>query len=98
MRIVGGYRAVGVRAAWIDGFDVNDETVVRDAAAAVGLDPASVLERALGHEAASMAREALAAFDRDELPGVPTWVVNGRRFWGKDRVDWLVEEIERVTR
>ena len=86
------------RAAWIDGLDVNDEMVVRDAAAAVGMDPNGLLERAVGQEAASMAREALAAFDRDQLPGVPTWVVNGRRFWGKDRVDWLVREIERVIR
>jgi len=84
------------RAAWIDGLDVNDEAVVHKAAAAVGLDPKVVMERAVGAEVASMAREALAAFDADAVPGVPTWVVNGRRFWGKDRVDWLVREIERV--
>jgi len=52
----------------------------------------------MGEEAAGAAREALAAFDRDEAPGVPTWVANGKRFWGKDRIDWLVREIESVTR
>jgi 2-hydroxychromene-2-carboxylate isomerase len=86
------------RAAWVERLDVNDETVMRDAALAVGLDPAALLERAMGPEAAAMAREALAAFDRDEVPGVPTWVVNGKRFWGKDRVDWLVREIEQLSR
>ena len=48
-------------------------------------------------EAAERVRAALAEFDRDELPGVPTWVLEGRRFWGKDRLDWLVREIERRT-
>ena len=38
---------------------------------------------------------AAGAFERDAAPGVPTWVVNGKRFWGKDRVEWLVEEVER---
>ena len=71
---------------------------MRAAAAAVGLDCQVLVQRAMGEEAAGAAREALAAFDRDEAPGVPTWVANGKRFWGKDRIDWLVREIESVTR
>jgi 2-hydroxychromene-2-carboxylate isomerase len=86
------------RAAWVDGRDVNDETVVRDTALNVGLEPTALLERAMGPEGAALAREALAAFDRDEVPGVPTWMVKGKRFWGKDRVDWLVREVERLSR
>jgi len=82
------------RAAWVDGLDVNDEEVIRFAARAAGLDPDVLMSRAMGEEAATAAREALAAFDRDEIPGVPTWVVDGKRFWGKDRIDWLVREIE----
>ena len=31
--------------------------------------------------------------ERDQCPGVPTWVLKGERFWGKDRVDMLVERI-----
>src|SRR6185436_6006009 len=32
------------RAAWVEGRDVNDEAVVRDAASAAGLDPDALLE------------------------------------------------------
>lgn len=38
-------------------------------------------------------RWSASAFDRDRCPGVPTWVVNGERFWGKDRVELLAERI-----
>jgi len=47
-------------------------------------------------ETRQTAYAALAAFDRDEAPGVPTWIVNGKRFWGKDRVDWVEQEVQRV--
>ncbi len=62
-----------------------------------GLDPEALLERAMGSEAESAAQESLAAFDRDQMPGVPTWLVDGKRFWGKDRIEWLVREVERIN-
>ena len=39
--------------------------------------------------------QALADFDRLECPGTPTYVVEGERFWGKDRVDWMAEAVRR---
>jgi 2-hydroxychromene-2-carboxylate isomerase len=29
---------------------------------------------------------------------VPTWVLNGERFWGKDRVELLAEALRALTR
>ena len=84
------------RAAWIQGQDVNDESVIRHAAQSVGLDADHLLQRALDEEAKRAAREALNTFDRDQVPGVPTWVVNGKRFWGKDRVEWVVQEVKHL--
>jgi 2-hydroxychromene-2-carboxylate isomerase len=84
------------RAAWTHGQDVNDERVIRDAARSVGLDADGLLKRALDEETRRTAHDALAAFDRDEAPGVPTWVINGKRFWGKDRVEWMVQEVKHL--
>jgi len=81
------------RAAWVEGRDVNEEAVVRDAAATAGLDPDSLLASARTAETKHTLDAALAAFDRDGCPGVPTWVVEGERFWGKDRVDWLAAAV-----
>jgi 2-hydroxychromene-2-carboxylate isomerase len=86
------------RAGYVDGRDVNDESVLRDCLESAGLDPEALLGRARGEGAGRRAVDALAAFDRDECPGVPTWVVDGERFWGKDRVDWLVEKVRSLGR
>jgi len=81
------------QAAWVDGLDVNDPTVVGRAAVAAGLDPDRLLASAMERGPADMLDHALQAFDRDGCPGVPTWVVDGATFWGKDRVDWLADHV-----
>jgi 2-hydroxychromene-2-carboxylate isomerase len=45
------------------------------------------------------ARKALAEFDAAGCPGVPTFVAEGERFFGKDRVDWLLQSCrQRATK
>ena len=43
-----------------------------------------------------MLAASLQALDNAGCPGVPTWVVNGERFWGKDRVEWLVARVREL--
>jgi 2-hydroxychromene-2-carboxylate isomerase len=78
-------------AAWVEGLDVNDPETVRRAATKVGLDAAKLLADAETDSPGGQARAALTTFDRAACPGVPTVVVAGERFFGKDRVDWAVE-------
>ena len=86
------------RAAWVEGLDVNEESVVRHAAAAAGLDPDELMDAALRDDSKQKLIAGRADFEQDGCPGVPTWVVDGERFWGKDRVDWLVDKVrERAT-
>jgi predicted DsbA family dithiol-disulfide isomerase len=84
------------QAAWIEGRDVDDRDVIRDAAIRAGLDADEIVWRALTAEMKRAVDNALSGFDRIEAPGVPTWVLDRERFWGKDRVDWLVREVRRV--
>lgn len=81
-------------AAWVRKLDVNDETTVRDCATRAGLEPEPLFERVRSNVVEGRAREALAQFDRDKCPGVPTWVFRGQRFWGKDRVEFLRYVVE----
>ena len=80
-------------AAWVEGLDVNDAAVVRRAADASGLDSESLLATAMERGSGDMLAAALQEFERDECPGVPAWVLDGERFWGKDRVDWLATRV-----
>jgi len=81
-------------AAWGDGRDVNEEAVVREAATRVGLDADGLLERALREEAGLRVRTSLAEFDAAQCPGIPCFVFQGQRFWGKDRIADLVEALQ----
>jgi len=84
------------RASYVDLLDVNDEEVVRRAAAEAGLDPDETIARAGAPETKERLDRNLAEFDRAQCPGLPTWIVAGERFWGKDRVDWLAERVRQL--
>jgi 2-hydroxychromene-2-carboxylate isomerase len=78
-------------AAWVAGLDVNEPDTIRWAAAAAGLDPEWLLAAAEGSGPGDEARRSLEDFDRIGAPGVPTFVLDGARFFGKDRVDWVLD-------
>ena len=78
-------------AAWVQGLDVNDPDTIRWAAQRAGLDPDRLMMNLAEPEPGQEARAALAEFDRLRCPGVPTVVVDGQRYFGKDRVDWVVD-------
>jgi len=77
-------------AAWVEGIDVNEPETIRWAARRAGIDPDNLMARLAEPGPESEVRNALVEFERLRCPGVPTVVVNGQRFFGKDRVDWAV--------
>jgi 2-hydroxychromene-2-carboxylate isomerase len=78
-------------AAWVGGLDVNEPETIRWAAQRAGLDPDELMTRLAESGPGREVRAALEEFDRLRCPGVPTVVVNGQRYFGKDRVDWVVD-------
>jgi len=78
-------------AAWVAGLDVNEPETIRWAADHAGLDPDRLMILLAEPRPAEEARAALAEFEQLQCPGVPTVVVNGQRFFGKDRVDWVAD-------
>jgi len=78
-------------AAWVEGLDVNEPEAIRWAAAQAGLDGAALLAGAAADGSDAEARAALDEFDAHACPGVPTVVVGGERFFGKDRIEWIVQ-------
>lgn len=85
------------RATYIDLLDVNDESVIRKVANDVGLNGDRILELIHGEAVKLAAVAALAEYEQFGCPGVPTWVVEGERFWGKDRVDWVTEKVKQLS-
>jgi 2-hydroxychromene-2-carboxylate isomerase len=78
-------------AAWVEGLDVNEPETIRWAAQRAGLDPDQLMIMLAEPGPGAEVRAALEEFERLRCPGVPTVVVNGQRYFGKDRVDWVAE-------
>jgi 2-hydroxychromene-2-carboxylate isomerase len=78
-------------AAWVAGFDVNEPETIQWAATRAGLDADRLFSMLESEDSGAQARKALAEFDTAGCPGVPTFVLDGERYFGKDRVDWLIE-------
>jgi 2-hydroxychromene-2-carboxylate isomerase len=76
-------------AVWAEELDIADPGCLAAVTSRLGLDGAALVEasKAPAIEAAyqKMTDEAIAA----EVFGAPTYVLNGERFWGQDRLDLL---------
>jgi 2-hydroxychromene-2-carboxylate isomerase len=77
------------------GKDLGQDSVMAACAAAAGLDPARVLaaQDDLACQERLMHGMIEGASDH-RLFGVPMFVYRGERFWGNDRIDWLLRSIQ----
>jgi len=48
-------------------------------------------------EAKPRLKQAFAEADRDQVFGVPTFVIDNERFWGYDRLNWLVKKLDAMN-
>lgn len=103
-RMVVAARAIGADAAldlthailgamWQEDRNIADRDTLVALANGVGLDGGSLA-------AASQEPAVAAAWNQDtedalqaQVFGAPTWVVDGERFWGQDRLDFLEEKL-----
>ncbi|BDA74706.1 DSBA oxidoreductase [Calothrix sp. PCC 7716] len=86
------------RASYIELLDINEESAIIKILNEVGLNAQQILKLAYGEAAKQTALEALEEYENFGCPGVPTWVVEGERFWGKDRVDWVTEKVKQLCK
>lgn len=80
-------------ACWRDGRDVADRDVLVSLVDALDIGGEALFARA---EDAAMFERARAVTDEAharEVFGSPTWIVDGQRFWGQDRMDFLERAI-----
>ena len=84
-------------AAWVEGLDVNEPDTILWAAQQAGMDGSELLAVAAQDQPGQDARAALRAFDVHACPGVPTVVIEGERFFGKDRLDWIEAACDRAN-
>lgn len=88
-----GYRNAVFRACWGEGCDIGDQGVLADCAAQAGLARDAFLATLRTKQYHGEVPKALVQCMQDRIFGVPTFVVDGTRFWGNDRLDFLAEAL-----
>ena len=84
-------------ARWSRGLDVGENPVMQAAAVSVGLDATALLAAADDEAFHKRVWEGMIqAAGEDGIFGVPYFVFRGDRYWGNDRIEWLVRAIRRV--
>jgi 2-hydroxychromene-2-carboxylate isomerase len=78
-----------LRAEWAERRDVSDPSVVRDVAAAAGLDGPGMVEAAAQPGIKQALRDATDAAIEAGVFGVPMLQVDGELFWGYDDLPWV---------
>ncbi len=87
------YREAVFRARWADGRDIADRDVLGDCARDAGLSRDDLVKR-LDHEQYRNAFWVRAAAGiEDRVFGVPFFVFDGERFWGNDRIEFLLDAV-----
>jgi 2-hydroxychromene-2-carboxylate isomerase len=77
--------------------DIGQDSVIAECAKSVGLDPAATV--AAQGEKQLQERVVLGMIQgatQDGIFGVPLFVFRGERFWGNDRIEWLLRHIDEV--
>jgi 2-hydroxychromene-2-carboxylate isomerase len=87
------YHARVLAARFTQGKDVTDPAVLAAIAREVGLDPADLLATIAEDRLADRILECFRMAGAHDVFGWPFFVYGRQKFWGNDRLEWLVEAI-----
>lgn len=82
-----------LRAIWSEDRDIADWATLQDIARGIGLDGAALVESARDLRMQARYVQNTQAAIAAGVFGSPTYVVDGERFWGQDRLDFLEERL-----
>lgn len=80
-------------AIWHEERDIANWDTLRDIASANGFDGARLVSAARAEGPAAQYRHDTQRAIDSGVFGSPTWVIEGERFWGQDRLDFLAERL-----
>ena len=82
-----------LRAIWCEDRDIADWGTLHDIAREAGFDGAALVESARDPRIHALYVQGTQAAIAAGVFGSPTFVVDGERFWGQDRLDFLEEHL-----
>lgn len=88
------YRNRVFRACWAEGRDIDDRDVLGECARDAGLSRDDFLKSLDDPQYRNALLTRAMAGLEDRVFGVPLFVVDGQRFWGNDRLEFLFDALQ----
>jgi len=89
------FRNAVFRSRWCEGKNIDDPNVLAECAEDCRFSPNDFLQALRSRVYHGAIDDALGRALENRVFGVPTFVFAGERFWGNDRLDFLVDAIRR---
>ena len=87
------FRNAIFRSRWCEGKDISSQEVLADCAEDCRLSRNEFLQALRTKLFHSRLDEGIQRCMENQVFGVPTFIYRGKRFWGNDRLDQLIDEI-----
>jgi 2-hydroxychromene-2-carboxylate isomerase len=84
----------GFRARFQQGLDLGADETLAGVSTEAGLDPEALMAACEAPEYRDRLQVGFARAEQNRLFGVPFCTFRGRKFWGNDRLEWLIREID----
>jgi 2-hydroxychromene-2-carboxylate isomerase len=78
---------------WKHALEVEKSDAIENVLSEVGLDTSEFRRYAESDARRDLGR-CFEEADRDQVFGVPTFIVEGEPFWGEDRIDWVIKKLD----
>ena len=82
-----------LRAIWVEDRDIADTATLAAIVQDLGLDAPSLMAAAQDPATYAAWQDDTDRASAAQVFGAPTWVVDGERFWGQDRLEFLEEKL-----
>lgn len=83
-----------LKAVWAEDRNIADADTLADVMTQAGLPAAEILDTASSDAIASEVEAITAKAIAEAVFGSPTYVVNGDRFWGQDRLSFVADALK----
>jgi len=80
-------------ARFLKGHDIGEEQILRESATACGLDAEALMEAQSKREYKKKLLQGMASAKEEGVFGVPFFFYKNSAYWGNDRIEWLMREI-----
>ncbi len=80
-------------ARFLEGKDIGDEQILRETATAIGLEADALIDAQSKRQYKRTLLQGMAGAKKEGVFGVPYFVYKDSAYWGNDRLEWLIRDI-----